>query len=83
MPMLRPCAFTFLQRSRTAARSAPASAAAPQIFSASTVVPTPRRPAVQVLSFTATSSSMTTDSTWPPSARTISAARSKFITSPV
>ena len=58
-------------------------AAAPQIFSASTVVPTPRRPAVYKLSFTATSSLMTTVSTWRPRAWQSSAAISKFMTSPV
>ena len=83
MPMLRPWALTFLQRSRTCSSDWPASAAAPQIFSARMVVPTPRRPAVQVLSFTATSSSMTTLSTLSPSPRAMSAASSKFITSPV
>jgi hypothetical protein len=46
MPMLRPFAFTFRQSSATSPSDLPSSAAAPQTFSASTVVPTPRRPAV-------------------------------------
>ena len=46
MPMLRPLAFTRRQSSATSARALPSSAAAPAIFSASTVTPTPRRPAV-------------------------------------
>ena len=54
--------------SRTATRSLPSSAAAPTIFSSSTVTPTPRRPAVQVESSTATSSRVTTVRTpTPPS----------------
>ena len=47
--------------SATSARLRPCSAAAPAIFSSSTVTPTPRRPAVYRLSCTATSSSVTTD----------------------
>ena len=41
-------AFSFTSRAMpaTEARSSPRSAAAPAIFSASTVAPTPRRPAV-------------------------------------
>ena len=82
--MLRPWALTFRATSATASRSRPCSAAAPAIFSRSTVTPTPRRPAVQVLSWTATSSSVTTDTTRAPvSAAASSAPISKFITSPV
>ena len=82
-PMLRLRSLTVRQRPATSASGRPASAAAPQIFSASTVAPTPRRPAVYRLSLTATSSSMTTCSTVSPSSRARSAAISKFITSPV
>ena len=46
MPMLRPWPLTVRHTSATSARDFPSSAAAPQIFSASTVIPTPRRPAV-------------------------------------
>ena len=44
IPMERPWALTLRQRSATVWRSAPLSAAAPQIFSASTVVPHPAPP---------------------------------------
>ena len=47
MPMLRPSAFTLAHSPATSASGRPASAAAPTIFSARTVTPTPRRPAVQ------------------------------------
>ena len=50
MPMLRPHPFTLRPIAATVARSAPSSAAAPQIFSTRTVTPTPRRPAVYRLS---------------------------------
>ena len=84
MPMLRPHPFTLRPIAATAARSCPASAAAPQIFSTRTVTPTPRRPAVYRLSSTATSSLVTMDSTFTPaSSAAISAAISKFMTSPV
>ena len=84
MPMLRPHPLTFRPMAATAARSWPASAAAPHSFSTRTVTPTPRRPAVYRLSSTATSSLVTTDSTLRPVASAaISAAISKFITSPV
>ena len=83
MPIERTLSWTFWQSAVTVARSAPASAAAPTIFSASTVPPTPRRPAVYRESFTATSSAMTTAVTSCPSARAISAAISKFMMSPV
>ena len=46
MPMLRPLALTRRATSATSARVRPSSAAAPAIFSSSTVTPTPRRPAV-------------------------------------
>ena len=46
MPIERTLSWTFWHSAVTVARSAPASAAAPTIFSASTVPPTPRRPAV-------------------------------------
>ncbi len=46
MPMLRPLALTLRATSATSARLRPCSAAAPTIFSSSTVTPTPRRPAV-------------------------------------
>ena len=82
-PMLRAPALTLRQSSATSASGRRRSAAAPQIFSARTVVPTPRRPAVYRLSCTATSSAITTDSTAMPSSRARSAAISKFITSPV
>ena len=45
-PMLRLRSLTVRQRPATSASGRPSSAAAPQIFSASTVAPTPRRPAV-------------------------------------
>ena len=84
MPIERPCPLTRLASSTIASRSRPSSAAAPTIFSSSTVTPTPRRPAVHVESCTATSSSVTTVSTrTPESAAAISPAISKFITSPV
>ena len=46
IPIERTLSCTLWQTARQASRSAPASAAAPVIFSASTVPPTPRRPAV-------------------------------------
>jgi hypothetical protein len=46
MPMLRPLALTLRATSATSLRLRPLSAAAPTIFSSSTVTPTPRRPAV-------------------------------------
>ena len=49
-PMLRPPSLTLRQRAATSASGRRCSAAAPQIFSASTVAPTPRRPAVYRLS---------------------------------
>ena len=83
-PMLRPFAFTVRAMSATWSSERSCSAAAPAIFSSRTVTPTPRRPAVQVLSCTATSSSVTTETTRAPvSAAASSAAISKFITSPV
>ena len=45
-PMLRPAALTLRATSATSARLRPSSAAAPAIFSTSTVTPTPRRPTV-------------------------------------
>ena len=83
MPIVRAFAFTSRQMSATSLSGRFSSAAAPAIFSSSTVAPTPRRPAVYRLSWTATSSSTSTDSTSVPSARQSSAAISKFITSPV
>ena len=53
------------------------------IFSASTVAPTPRRPAVYSESWTATSSSISTCSTAISSSAASSAASLKFMTSPV
>ena len=67
----------------TVARSSPRSALAPAIYSSRTVAPTPRRPAVYSESWTATSSSTSTDSTPMPSSAASSAASLKFITSPV
>ena len=46
MPMLRASPLTRRHSSATSASERPWAAAAPQIFSASTVAPTPRRPAV-------------------------------------
>ena len=46
MPIERPLALTRRPSSATSASDLPSSAAAPQIFSTSTVTPTPRRPAV-------------------------------------
>ena len=83
MPIDRAFAFTSRQRSATSLSGRRCSAAAPAIFSISTVAPTPRRPAVYSESCTATSSSTTTDSTSVPSLRQSSAAISKFMTSPV
>ena len=61
-PMLRPLAFTrFATRPPDPGATLLRCRAA--IFSSSTVTPTPRRPAVQVLSWTATLSSVTTDAT--------------------
>ncbi len=79
----REAAFTLLAISATAARSAPCSASAPAIFSTKTVAPVPRRPAVQVESWTATSSSTRTVSTVLPSSVASSAAIWKLRTSPV
>jgi hypothetical protein len=45
-PKLRPLSFTLRAIAATSASDPPASAFAPAIFSASTVTPTPRRPAV-------------------------------------
>jgi hypothetical protein len=81
--MLRLDSLTWRQNAATRARGMPASAAAPAIFSASTVAPTPRRPAVNRLSRTATSSSISTLTTSMPSASASSAAISKLSTSPV
>ncbi len=81
-PIERTLRLTSRHSSATAARSAPSSALAPTIFSASTVPPTPRRPCVYSESLTATSSSMTTLSTWVPASRPRSAAISKFMMSP-
>ena len=83
IPIERPLSFTFRQMSATSFKGRRSSAAAPPIFSMSTVVPTPRRPAVYSESCTATSSSTSTDSTSVPSERHSSAAISKFMTSPV
>ena len=71
-------ALTRSPRALQAARSAPASAAAPTIFSTSMVPATPRRPVVKVESSTATSSLVITVATSP----SISAAISKFMMSP-
>lgn len=79
-PIERTDAITRKASASHAARSSPRSAAAPTIFSSSTVPPTPRRPAVYSESFTATSSSITTDLT---SDSASSPAISKFSTSPV
>ncbi len=83
MPIERPSPLTFPAIRAHSPRLAPPSAAAPTIFSSSTVVPTPRRPAVYRLSLTATSSLTTTAVTSLPSAWANSAAISKFIMSPV
>ena len=63
IPMLRAASSTWRAIPATSPRLRPSSAAAPAIFSSSTVAPTPRRPAVNRLSCTATSSSTTTAST--------------------
>ena len=84
MPMDLPAALTRAAIPATSSSGRPCSAAAPAIFSTMTVTPTPRRPAVKRESSTATSSLVTTLATWmPDSASTISAAISKFMTSPV
>ena len=77
------CELTRSAIAVTAARSSPRAAAAPAIFSTITVPPTPRRPAVQVESLTATSSATTTAVTSMSSAAANSAAISKLSTSPV
>ena len=46
IPKERDFAFTLRATAATVSRSSPRSADAPAIFSASTVAPTPRRPAV-------------------------------------
>ena len=79
-PIDRTEAITRPASATHAARSSPRSAAAPTLFSSSTVPPTPRRPAVYSESFTATSSSITTLRT---SDSASSPAVSKFSTSPV
>jgi hypothetical protein len=83
MPIERPCAFTRRPISVTSCSERPACAAAPAIFSTSTVTPTPRRPAVYSESSTATSSLVRIVSTSMPSALARSAAISKLSTSPV
>ena len=83
IPIDRALSFTFRQTSTTSFSGRRCSAAAPAIFSINTVAPTPRRPAVYSESWTATSSSTSTDSTSVPSERQSSAAISKFMTSPV
>ena len=82
-PIERAFAFTRSAMSATSSSESPRSAAAPAIFSTSTVPATPRRPAVYSESFTATSSFVTTARTVMPSAAARSAAVSKFSTSPV
>ena len=57
------CSFTCRPTAATAASSWPSAAAAPATFSTISVAPVPRRPAVQVESSTATSSSTRTVST--------------------
>ena len=83
MPIERTDSFARVASASTCASVPPSSASAPISFSISTVPPTPRRPAVWRLSWTATSSSTTTDRTSMPSAAASSPAISKFITSPV
>ena len=83
MPIDRPWALTRRPSSATSCRLRRSSAAPPQIFSTSTVTPTPRRPAVYSESSTATSSLVRIVSTSMSSPLPISAAISKFITSPV
>ena len=63
MPIERPFALTLRPSSATSWSERPSSAAPPQIFSTSTVTPTPRRPAVYSESSTATSSLVSTVST--------------------
>ena len=82
--MLRALSFTRWAMAVTSARLRSSSAAAPAIFSTTSVAPTPRRPAVYRLSCTATSSLTTIDATSTPvSAAASSAAISKFMMSPV
>ena len=73
---------TSLAKVSISSKVAPWSAAAPKILCTKTVPATPRRPWVYRLSFTAISSSTTTDLTSIPSASAKSLAISKFITSP-
>jgi hypothetical protein len=78
-PIERALALTRLASAVSGSSAMPFSAAAPAIFSTTSVPATPRRPVVQVESSTATSSLVMTLATWPPD---ISAPISKFITSP-
>lgn len=82
-PIERTWRTTFSATAVTSSRESPRSAAAPAIFSTRTVPATPRRPAVKVESFTATSSSTITERTSMSSAAASSAAVSKLSTSPV
>ena len=63
MPIERPFALTLPAELGHLLEERPSSAAPPQIFSTSTVTPTPRRPAVYSESWTATSSLVSTVST--------------------
>lgn len=82
-PKLRALALTRRAIVSTRSSGMPASAAAPASFSTKSVAPVPRRPAVQRLSVTATSSSTSTFATWMPSSSASSAAMSKLSTSSV
>ena len=81
--MDRVCSLTRVAMAATSSRSSPRSAEAPAIFSTRTVPATPRLPAVYRESSTATSSLTTTVATRMSSMSAISAAVSKFKTSPV
>ena len=81
-PIERVCALTALPSSASRSRLMPCSAAAPTIFSTTSVPATPRRPADQMEASTATSSSVITVATLPDASASRSAAIWKFITSP-
>ena len=83
MPIVLVTLLTFSPIRTSSSRSAPCSEAAPTAFITKKLPATPRRPTVQVESWTATSSSMKSVRTLMSSASASSWAMSKAILSPV
>ena len=79
----RALAATAAPRAASCSNEAPASAAAPRIFSTATVAAVPRRPVSVPSAPVARSSSTSTVATSTPCARSRSAAMAKLMTSPV